>query len=286
MEGRLQAARQRAFVGRKEELAAFEEALCTGGRVLFIHGPGGVGKSALLGRFAQRAAAADRTVLMLDGRSLEESPQPSWPRPGRCSACAQATAHSAIVPEPTTRATAPHPDALPERRKQRERGPGAAVRIQEMLSYLAAALPSEVGAAARLLALQCALRATVSGRLWMPAGLLRGLRMNRHSSLWQELEQSGWLTRLATNPPWAKQRGFAVQLLDAAVLTQAPGRRDRAHAADAALRLTSCPALRSLSASEQLAGLALATYLSPATCTASSRQTDSGACAQQTHLAP
>lgn len=132
-----------------------------------------------------------------------------------------------------------------------------------MLSYLAAALPSEVGAAARLLALQCALRATVSGRLWMPAGLLRGLRMNRHSSLWQEPEQSGWLTRLATNPPWAKQRGFAVQLLDAAVLTQAPGRRDRAHAADAALRLTSCPALRSLSASEQLAGLALATYLSP-----------------------
>ncbi|WP_405720990.1 ATP-binding protein [Streptomyces sp. NBC_00046] len=74
LEGRLQAARQRAFVGRKEELAAFEEALCTGGRVLFIHGPGGVGKSALLRRFAQRAAAADRTVLMLDGRSLEESP--------------------------------------------------------------------------------------------------------------------------------------------------------------------------------------------------------------------
>ncbi|MCX4869811.1 ATP-binding protein [Streptomyces sp. NBC_00257] len=74
LEGRLQAARQRAFVGRKEELAAFEEALCTGGRVLFIHGPRGVGKSALLGRFAQRAAAADRTVLMLDGRSLEESP--------------------------------------------------------------------------------------------------------------------------------------------------------------------------------------------------------------------
>ncbi|MGY5136848.1 AAA family ATPase [Streptomyces nigrescens] len=74
LEGRLQAARHRAFVGRKEELAAFEEALCTGGRVLLVHGPGGVGKSALLGRFAQRAAAADRTPLILDGRNLEESP--------------------------------------------------------------------------------------------------------------------------------------------------------------------------------------------------------------------
>ncbi|MFI8933330.1 ATP-binding protein [Streptomyces sp. NPDC053474] len=74
LEGRLQAARQRAFVGRKEELAVFEEALYTGARVLFVHGPGGVGKSALLGRFAQRAAEADRNVLMLDGRILEESP--------------------------------------------------------------------------------------------------------------------------------------------------------------------------------------------------------------------
>lgn len=71
--GRLQAARQRAFVGRKEELAAFDEALCGGG-VLFVHGPGGVGKSALLRRFAQRAAEAGRTVLMLDGRMIDPSP--------------------------------------------------------------------------------------------------------------------------------------------------------------------------------------------------------------------
>lgn len=70
----LQAARHRAFVGRKEELAAFDEALCSGGRVMFVHGPGGIGKSALLGRFAQRTAEAARTVLMLDGRMLETSP--------------------------------------------------------------------------------------------------------------------------------------------------------------------------------------------------------------------
>ncbi|WP_199434527.1 ATP-binding protein [Qaidamihabitans albus] len=73
LEGHLQAARQHTFVGRKEELAAFDEALWSGGGVLFVHGPGGVGKSALLRRFAQRAAEADRNVLMLDGRMLEGS---------------------------------------------------------------------------------------------------------------------------------------------------------------------------------------------------------------------
>ncbi|WP_212764238.1 hypothetical protein [Streptomyces sp. I05A-00742] len=51
-----------------------EEVLCTGARVLFVHGPGGVGKSALLGRFAQRAKEADRNVLMPGGRILEDSP--------------------------------------------------------------------------------------------------------------------------------------------------------------------------------------------------------------------
>jgi hypothetical protein len=74
VERRLEAARQRAFVGRKEELAAFDEALCGEGGVLFVHGPGGVGKSALLSRFAQRAAEAGRTVLMLDGRLLDPTP--------------------------------------------------------------------------------------------------------------------------------------------------------------------------------------------------------------------
>ncbi|MGB3444798.1 MAG: ATP-binding protein [Actinophytocola sp.] len=70
----LQAARQRGFVGRKEEVAAFDEALCGGGRVLFVHGPGGVGKSALLSCFAQRAEEAGRTVTMLDGRMVDPSP--------------------------------------------------------------------------------------------------------------------------------------------------------------------------------------------------------------------
>lgn len=70
---RLRAARQRGFVGRKEELAAFDEAL-GGGGVLFVHGPGGIGKSALLRCFAQRAEEAGRPVTALDGRLLDSSP--------------------------------------------------------------------------------------------------------------------------------------------------------------------------------------------------------------------
>ncbi|WP_327587563.1 ATP-binding protein [Nonomuraea sp. NBC_00507] len=68
------AARERSFVGRQEELAVFEAALRTGGRVLFVHGPGGVGKSALLRRFAQEALVAGWSVTMLDGRTLGPSP--------------------------------------------------------------------------------------------------------------------------------------------------------------------------------------------------------------------
>ncbi|GAA3220467.1 ATP-binding protein [Nonomuraea helvata] len=69
---RLLAARKRTFVGREEELAVFEAALRIGGRVLFVHGPGGVGKSALLCRFAQEAAG--RPVTKLDGHALGPSP--------------------------------------------------------------------------------------------------------------------------------------------------------------------------------------------------------------------
>lgn len=76
LRGRLQAARSRAFVGRKEELAAFDEALCGGG-VLYVHGPGGVGKSALLRCFAQRAVEAGRSVVSLDGQVLEPSAFPA-----------------------------------------------------------------------------------------------------------------------------------------------------------------------------------------------------------------
>ncbi|MEO3876597.1 hypothetical protein ABGB18_48255 [Nonomuraea sp. B12E4] len=42
--------------------------------MLFVHGLGGVGKTALLQRFAQHAVAAGRPVTMLDGRTLDPSP--------------------------------------------------------------------------------------------------------------------------------------------------------------------------------------------------------------------
>ena len=58
---RVQAAREMAFVGREEELAVFTAALYGGGcSVLYVHGPGGIGKSALLRRFAAEAAVAGR----------------------------------------------------------------------------------------------------------------------------------------------------------------------------------------------------------------------------------
>ncbi|MEV4019950.1 ATP-binding protein [Nonomuraea angiospora] len=69
---RLQAARETAFVGREEELAVFNAALYGGGcSVLYVHGPGGIGKSALLRRFAHEAAVAGRPVSMVDARMLE-----------------------------------------------------------------------------------------------------------------------------------------------------------------------------------------------------------------------
>ncbi|MGR6917971.1 ATP-binding protein [[Actinomadura] parvosata] len=72
---RLRAARESAFVGREEELALFGAALY-GSRcsVLYVHGPGGIGKSALLRRFAQEAALAGRSVVRVDGRTLDPSP--------------------------------------------------------------------------------------------------------------------------------------------------------------------------------------------------------------------
>ncbi|MGJ6969240.1 ATP-binding protein [Streptosporangium sp. G11] len=71
----LQDARRRAFVGREEELATFRSALYDGGpSVLYVHGPGGIGKSTLLRRFAQEAAAAGRLVVDVDGRTLDPSP--------------------------------------------------------------------------------------------------------------------------------------------------------------------------------------------------------------------
>ncbi|MGP3927227.1 hypothetical protein [Streptomyces sp. 8N616] len=133
--------------------------------------------------------------------------------------------------------------------------------MQEMLSYLAAALPADVTAAARLVALQCALRMGPGARLWVPRGLLRSLRLGHETGLWHELEQAQWLRVLP--PPDPSPSPTGIQLLDHALLYQAPGRRDRAHAADWALRTTSRAPLRVLSASLRLTALALAAHMPP-----------------------
>lgn len=187
-----------------------------------------------------------------------------WRLTDACTACARATAHSAVVPETVLRA--PTKLSLPssrKRRRRRARGPEAPVRVQEMLSYLAAALSPATGARARLLAVQCALRAADAGRLWMPAGLLNGMRMGSDFVPWRELEQAQWLCRMPTRATSSARPGVVAQLLDATVLAQAPGRCDRARAADWALRLTSRSSLRAMPAPSQLVALALAAHLSP-----------------------
>ncbi|GAA2632113.1 ATP-binding protein [Actinomadura fulvescens] len=76
---RLRTARRRSFVGRDAELAAFRSALADGpGRppfaVMFVHGPGGVGKSTLLRAMADLAEEAGRGAVLLCSRTIEATP--------------------------------------------------------------------------------------------------------------------------------------------------------------------------------------------------------------------
>jgi hypothetical protein len=62
---RLELARRRTFVGRDEQIAAFRKALSDDvvAPLLFLHGAGGTGKTALLHRFAGEATRAGRHVV-------------------------------------------------------------------------------------------------------------------------------------------------------------------------------------------------------------------------------
>jgi hypothetical protein len=74
---RLKRARQRRFVGRTAELELFFGALAAPEppfSVLWIYGPGGVGKTALLGALAEGAADAGVGTVSLDLRAIEPSP--------------------------------------------------------------------------------------------------------------------------------------------------------------------------------------------------------------------
>lgn len=67
---------ERTFVGRGRELALFEALLDDGARssVVFVHGPGGVGKSTLLREVARRAVRRGYTPVLVEGRDLAPVP--------------------------------------------------------------------------------------------------------------------------------------------------------------------------------------------------------------------
>ncbi|MET8205894.1 hypothetical protein ABZT51_07560 [Streptomyces sp. NPDC005373] len=191
-----------------------------------------------------------------------------WRLSDVCTACAGATAHAAVVPEPQI-ASAPSPPQPKQPARNRSEDPGARILVRDMLSYLAAALPSPTSPQARLLALQCALRADNVGRTQLPAGLLRGMRLHSEGVWWRELEQAHWLHR----PPPSAHEATA-QLLDTTLLSPRPGRRSRARAADWALRTERLPALRKQDFDLQLTAVVLTAHASPDTpsATADARQ--------------
>ncbi len=75
---RLTTARRRFFVGRVAERELFRQALLAeepGFTVLYLFGPGGVGKTTLLRQYQHLAEAEGRVVYWLDGREFDASPQ-------------------------------------------------------------------------------------------------------------------------------------------------------------------------------------------------------------------
>lgn len=66
--------RRDSFVGRADELARFAELLGSprpAFRVVWVHGPGGVGKTALCARFVELARQAGRPVVTVDARDID-----------------------------------------------------------------------------------------------------------------------------------------------------------------------------------------------------------------------
>ena len=76
MRDRLLARWNRHFVGRAAELALLESLLRSGedGAVVFVHGPGGVGKTTLLRRLGGLADEAGRRVVRVDGHDVPPLP--------------------------------------------------------------------------------------------------------------------------------------------------------------------------------------------------------------------
>jgi hypothetical protein len=74
---RLLAARRRRFVGRTDERELFRGLLTDADpafALVHVHGPGGIGKTTLLGEFASIATEVGATPVVLDARNLDPSP--------------------------------------------------------------------------------------------------------------------------------------------------------------------------------------------------------------------
>lgn len=74
----LSVARHRQFVGRTSERALFQSALVAAEwpfYVLYVYGPGGVGKTTLLNEFAQLCAQAGMRAIYLDAHNIDPSPE-------------------------------------------------------------------------------------------------------------------------------------------------------------------------------------------------------------------
>jgi hypothetical protein len=178
-----------------------------------------------------------------------------WRLADACAACAAATSYTAVVPD-----TLPGPGPTKSTRRTARRrnplhGPGERLCVREMLTYLAVALPRYSSPTARLLALQCALRADRQGHVRLPNGFLRGMRLRGRTELWSELEHAGWLIC-----PARPHSPMKVHLLDAAMQSQASGRSARARAAHWALRPTPLAAPRGMAPTMQLTELTLAAH--------------------------
>jgi hypothetical protein len=148
-----------------------------------------------------------------------------WRLADACRACAAATHRTAVVPamllrrSPRSHPGATHPS-------KRSAAADERVRVRHMLTYLASSLPQSTSPAARLLALQYALRADTLGRSQLPAGLLRGMCVLGRRELWAELTAAHFLS----TPPFRKAPGI-VQLLDTGAWSNHYGRQARRRAA-------------------------------------------------------
>lgn len=180
-----------------------------------------------------------------------------WRLADACGACAAATDQAAVVPD-TLLAGPLRPSSDRPRRPRPARGPGERVRVGEILSYLAAALPADASADSRLLALQCALRMNTWMRVALPAGMLRSLGIDAAEAC-RELRQTQWLNMV--DGPGAE--GIAAQLRDPALLAQPPARPDRRQAADWALRRASPARIGVAETRQRLLGVYLMAHSDP-----------------------